>query len=283
MAKKKARKRTAPDATADKTPKVMKIKRDRIRADVEIQSRVQLDNDLIAEYASDMADGCKFPPVDLFYDGQTYWLADGFHRLAAYQSSPDKAVAAIVHRGDRRDAVLFAIKANVAHGMRRTNADKRRGVERILTDEKWAEWSDAYIARQCGVSNRFVGEIRASIFEQVKDAHLQECADAPPKKTEKNNGPVREVVRKGTTYTMKVGGIGKGKEGSPRQSRSKITPFVSTAGTSNPDPRTAIELSHDPKVAAVLLVTVFGIPYLEELVKALTEQIKQEQNNLKGT
>jgi hypothetical protein len=32
----------------------------------------------IAEYATAMSEGSEFPPMTVFWDGQNYWLADGF-------------------------------------------------------------------------------------------------------------------------------------------------------------------------------------------------------------
>lgn len=39
-----------------------------------------------------------------------------------------------------REAILFIVGANASHGLRRTNADKRRTVERLLADEEWRGW-----------------------------------------------------------------------------------------------------------------------------------------------
>jgi hypothetical protein len=41
--------------------------------------------------------------------------------------------------------------AQGAHGLRRTNEDKRRSVMTLLNDPEWAVWSDRAIARQCAV------------------------------------------------------------------------------------------------------------------------------------
>jgi hypothetical protein len=65
-----------------------------------------------------------------------------------------------VRTGSRRAAMLFSVGANAAHGMRRTNADKRRAVETLLADAEWAAWSDNQIAKACGVSDHFVGALQ---------------------------------------------------------------------------------------------------------------------------
>ena len=51
----------------------------------------------------------------------------------------------------------------MAHGLSRTNADKRHAVMLLLNDEEWVTWSDSEIARKCAVYHSFVGRMRASL------------------------------------------------------------------------------------------------------------------------
>lgn len=119
----------------------------------------------VDEYAEAMRAGAEFPPVEVFLDGENYWLADGFHRVAAAREAGYEAIAANVHLGTRRDAVLYSVGANATHGLRRSNADKRRAVEMLLKDEEWRQWSDREIARRVGVSATFVGSVRATVSD----------------------------------------------------------------------------------------------------------------------
>jgi len=131
-----------------------------IRGDGGTQPRAQIDLFVVDEYAQAMRDGAVFPPVIVFYDGQEYWLADGFHRLTAARNVGLAAIEASVKQGRRREALLFSVGANTQHGLRRTNADKRRAIETLLADEEWAKWSDRELARRAGVSNDFVSRLR---------------------------------------------------------------------------------------------------------------------------
>ena len=140
---------------------------DLIRQDGGTQARECMNPEAIQEYASSMLEGAEFPPVILFFDGQVYWLGDGFHRVAAARQAKQKAVQAEVHDGGFRDALLFAVGANALHGLRRTNADKRRAVSRLLDDPEWGQWSDREISRRCGVSNQFVSNLRAERVSTV--------------------------------------------------------------------------------------------------------------------
>ena len=72
-----------------------------------------------------MSEGATFPAVLVFYDGQDYWLADGFHRIHAAHKAELTQIAVEVRQGSRREAVLYSVGANANHGLRRTNADKQ--------------------------------------------------------------------------------------------------------------------------------------------------------------
>ncbi len=95
-----------------------------------LQTRAQLDMETVREYAeAEKERGAVFPPVTVFSDGQKYWLADGFHRVAMARQQGKKKVAAEVRDGARIDALRFALGANGEHGKRRTNADKANAVK----------------------------------------------------------------------------------------------------------------------------------------------------------
>ena len=54
-----------------------------IRCDGGTQPREAINDAVVSEYAERIAEGDSFPPVTVYYDGSDYWLADGFHRVAA--------------------------------------------------------------------------------------------------------------------------------------------------------------------------------------------------------
>lgn len=137
------------------------LKTTQIRADGGTQPRAMLDGDTVDTYCDDLKNGATFPPVVVFYDGTTHWLADGFHRFYAHNKAMVTSIVADVRQGTRRDAVLYSVGANATHGKPRTNADKRRAVSLLLGDEEWSRRADAWIAEKCGVSQPFVGKVRA--------------------------------------------------------------------------------------------------------------------------
>jgi len=177
---------------------------DAIRIDGGTQARAGLNEETVAEYAATWQDLSyqqngldRMPPIVLYHDGESYWLADGFHRVAAYKrfltdgkpSASPRALRAEVHQGTRRDAVLHACGANAAHGLRRTNADKRRAVETLLRDEEWRQWSDRKIAEACAVDHKTVATARAEMEATGEIPQLTERQGA--------DGKVRPAARLG--------------------------------------------------------------------------------------
>src|SRR5467141_56173 len=97
-----------------------------IKIDLEIQSRAFMDVRTVQDYSERMAEGDVFPPVTVFYDGTDYWLADGFHRIEAIKSFPDrKEIDCEVWEGPRLAAIDFSLQANKGHGLKRSEGDKK--------------------------------------------------------------------------------------------------------------------------------------------------------------
>ena len=135
-----------------------------IRIDGGTQPRAEIDEQYIAENLVPALDGgATMPPLTVFYDGKYYWLADGFHRWHAFTTCDVLAPPCEVHKGTKRDAILWSVGSNSEHGLRRTNADKHESVMTLLKDKEWAKWSDVIIAEKCHVTHPFVGKIRKSL------------------------------------------------------------------------------------------------------------------------
>jgi hypothetical protein len=93
------------------------------------------------------------------------FLADGWHRVMAARRARLTRIQVEIRPGSRKDALRFALGCNQAHGLRRSNADKRRCVEVALAE--FGSWSDRLLADMCGVSVQTVGNVRQqlSIFD----------------------------------------------------------------------------------------------------------------------
>ena len=155
-----------------------KVKLDDITLDGGTQIREKLCQETVAEYAAVYEAGSKFPPLKVCSDGSTYWLYDGFHRWHANKKAGGSYAEVEVFQGTLRDAVLLACGANPDHGLKRSNKDKRRAVERLLNDPEWVLWSDNRIAEAAAVHHSTVADIRSQLAESAS-SQAAKAADQP--------------------------------------------------------------------------------------------------------
>lgn len=197
--------------------KIDRVRLHEIRTDGGTQPRSRLDEETLETYIQNLQAGAHFPPVILFYDGEDYWLADGFHRVKAHNQVGRPDIAAEVKAGTRRDAILYSVGANATHGLRRSNADKRRAVETLLSDPDWQKWSDREIAARCNVSHPLVGQIRQRLLSTQPETSVA----AEP----------RIARRGGKTYTVntrKIGGRSSTASKTKRQRKEQTPKPVAT-------------------------------------------------------
>lgn len=135
------------------------------------QTRAKLNPVAVTEYVEATRNGEKFPAVTLFHDGNLYWIADGFHRIACAKVLELEEIVANVHNGGYRDAVLFGLQANRQHGLRPSQADKRAMVLKVLQEENIFQLSERQIAEFCGVSHTYIQMLREELLQ--RDLRLQ--------------------------------------------------------------------------------------------------------------
>ena len=142
-----------------------------IKINGDTQSRVSIDIGAVSDYAAAYEAAVELPPLVVFNDGVDMWLADGFHRWHASRKALMSKINADVREGTREDAQWHAIAANQTHGIRRTNADKRRSVMMGLSIHP--EWSDSMISDHIGVSHELVRTTRGSLADSASQPTLR--------------------------------------------------------------------------------------------------------------
>jgi hypothetical protein len=145
--------------------------------DNRFQTRAAMDQTAIEEYIDAIrVAGCwPFPPIKIV----SQYLVDGFHRIEAAQRVAADPKTSVELRKSLQSipcervsvdltvdnipmlALQHALAANHTHGLRRSNADKRRAVELAL--KSWIDKSDREIATLTGTSHPFVGRVRGEM------------------------------------------------------------------------------------------------------------------------
>ena len=156
--------------------------------------RAELRPEVIEEYAGIYKkDKKKLPQIDVFWEAgsKKYLIGDGMHRLYAMRSLSLKATQANVHSGVFEDALKFALMANEKHGIRRSQADKRKAVEEAI--KQWPKISNAQIATLAMVDDHTVKAVRDWMEEQgsVAPEPVRESKDGAkrPATTSESRGP----------------------------------------------------------------------------------------------
>lgn len=113
-------------------------------------------------------------PVVLFRDEENIlWLADGFHRVAAYKQAGRDKIRANIRTGSFVDAEVFAEDANLKHA-KSLSVESRQAIfrSRVLRGFEtngiaWAKLSDGAIASELGVDRKTVGNWFDELIEEM--------------------------------------------------------------------------------------------------------------------
>lgn len=123
-----------------------------------LQPRCKLSKAVVCDYAQLLTRGESLPPVVVAMIEDAPYLVDGLHRIEAAKKIGRTEIDAECFEGTRDDALRVALAANQKHGLRPTNADKRRAVGLGLAT--FGQMSDQALAELCGVTDRFVAKLR---------------------------------------------------------------------------------------------------------------------------
>jgi hypothetical protein len=239
--------------------KIEKIFPEYIRLDGGTQPRAKIDQAVCDEYGERMKAGDKFPSIDVFFDGENYWLTDGFHRLHAYvMALPGEAIECNVFQGTLADAQWYSYSVNKAHGFRRTNRDKDRALQAALAHPNGASQSDRQIAEHVGVSH-----------EMVRTHRPKEVSDCQPLTVRPRTG------RDGRTINTANIGCKARKRSSGKPSRRMAGKVHNPTRAPVPVAKmTSLDMPHDPVMGARTLIEVFDADYLRAVVEEISRYLK---------
>ena len=145
---------------------IREVKLEELCLDEGTKTRARLYANTVREYAATITEAGRyvFPPVVAYEDtAGRLLLADGFHRCHAAKQAGLERIPTLVKRGTRFDAFQFNLTANANHGLRRTNADKRRAVELAAREAAFANSTARELARICCVHHDLVIAVRKAM------------------------------------------------------------------------------------------------------------------------
>jgi len=170
---------TVPGAPSSRVVKIVPLKL--IEREKRFQVRIgSLDAKTIFEYEQIIHTVGHMDPLVIFRRGEKYTLASGWHRFAAYENCGKPTAPCEIRDGDDSEVLACAIRSNAKHGLRMTQADKRRAGDLAVTDPVLGQLSDAKIAHMLGVSTSFINICRRGIKPEAKAPREKKKPDPPP-------------------------------------------------------------------------------------------------------
>ena len=157
---------------------VMKLAISEITIDPQIQLKARrLDNDTVTAYVEAMTNGDKFPPITVFSEDGTNWLAGGFHRIAAARFLGLAEIDTEVRQGTKQDAMVFAATDNAAHGRPMKPAEKQEAGKRLI---ELTDWGDTEIAQKLACTRMTVNNWRRDGVKNFTDENVKESTPEIP-------------------------------------------------------------------------------------------------------
>lgn len=182
---------------------IQMLKISSILKDPRLQHRAVIDRDVVAEWANLIRGGTVFPAITVWFDGEQYWLSDGFHRIAATERAELSEISAEIRQGGFADAQWDSYAVNATHGLRRSRTETEAVIQAALQHTKGATLSNVEVAKHLHVAEGTIRYWRKKLSSQVRD------------------DKVRVVTRGGTTYelnTRRIGTSGRGQHTTSRRS-----------------------------------------------------------------
>src|SRR5690349_18425992 len=93
-----------------------------------------LDPKVVFDYEQIIQTVGHLDPMIVFRRGQRYVLGSGWHRFEAYSNCGKPSAPCEIRDGEGSDVLACSIKSDAKHGLRMTQADKRRAGDLAVSD-----------------------------------------------------------------------------------------------------------------------------------------------------
>ena len=186
----------ATAGTQDSGPVIQQLQIEQITTDAGTQSRMTCQDSVVRDYALHMKEGVEFPPVVVYFDGEHYYLADGFHRVLAVKSEGHTTINTEVRHGTKCDALHYSLSlvgSGMKMGLRYFTGDRKNAVTLALKSFKEATQQE--IAELCGVSQGYVSQVKDLNIKGNNHTRTNKRGQRRPssyrkKKNKRDNPPV---------------------------------------------------------------------------------------------
>ena len=216
----------SPETTQTKLVPIDKVKLwDRslqVRGGIDPE-KVERYREIIRENGGYM-DPCRVFTEEIGGDGP-HWIADGFHRIAAYEAEGALKIPFTIKVGDEEKAFVFALGENGHHGAQMTNAEKRHAANMAVVHPIVGNKTDVEIAKLIGCSASLVSDCRRGETPKSKSAKAK--AKQEPKFTLVDNGDLPDFEPDSNV------GVVEEQASSPRETESSA-PRSATASERKP-------------------------------------------------
>ena len=107
-------------------------------------------------------------PMKVCFDGDKYWLFDGYHRMEAMKSLGFTQCDVIIFRGDRREALRRYIKDKLkVKGGRTVSKVFRHCMDVLIKDKEWLGLETKQLANMFGRKRRFFENLM--VFASIEE------------------------------------------------------------------------------------------------------------------
>jgi AraC-like DNA-binding protein len=125
---------------------------------------IALDPGAVAAFSDLMLAGVIFPPIRVWWDGDTYWLSHGWHRLASAEQAGLAEIICEVYIGTLSDAQWDSYPSDTGRALRLSLAETRNVLALALQHPIAATLSAAQIRKHLGVFESAVRLRRTSQY-----------------------------------------------------------------------------------------------------------------------
>lgn len=213
--------------------------------------------------------GATFPPLIAFKVTDRQFpkplLVAGFHRHKGFGEAGLTECQVDLREGTFNDAWLAGWQSNVAHGLRYTNADKRKAAEMAL--KLWREDSARVIAERISVSHDLVCKIRKE-FVAIGELEPEQKVRGKDGKNYRDTQEPPQVSSDDTCDQERTRAVDEGRLSISLAAKvAKLTPEQQQAILDDPDPKAAARLAtQNVPPANVVSVTHVATETLDEVL-----------------